>query len=68
MCSEQENNNYFKANFFLGFPIMSVSLSLSASPIPTPHQEVGRSTADFPTGFGFDSFLTYTPDDTVSTV
>ena len=43
MCSEHENNNYFKANFFLGFPIMSVSLSFSEATIPTPHQEVGRS-------------------------
>ena len=43
MYSEQENNNYFKANFFLGFLIMSVSLSLSVATIPTLHQEVGHS-------------------------
>ena len=71
MNSNKENKNNCKA-FFLGFPIsgQNMSVSLPVTPIPTTqrvhHQEVARSTANYPPNIWGDRFLTYAPDDTVS--
>ncbi|NP_001268015.1 (-)-germacrene D synthase-like [Vitis vinifera] len=47
-----------------------MSVSLPVTPIPTTqrvhHQEVARSTANYPPNIWGDRFLTYAPDDTVT--